>query len=406
MKNKISKLKWEIFVLVLLILLNFTYFFWLEDLVRGIFDNTAPVWFQNLVSSLYPRLIVEKSRFDSSFFLEKAFQLVLRGDFVVLGFLLFSIFGNHSEAFKHKVREFWSEKESGKYLASLVAIFQIGLLILLYDWAEPLYDFLPLTEFYEPTLLFRILQIPFPNQFWLSFWVVLFAISAVFLIAYFGFGKLKKIRNYLMLISIGNSLVFVLLHGYYLCFGKVVHTYSPIIYASLLIPFLVWEILKSNRKKDKKKLLVQASTLGKPPLELALEKQASRLATKTSINSYPLKLIQIAIVSCYLLSGLDKLFTSGFAWLNPTHFQLQLAESGQPLGLWLLENMNWLVSIAPTFTILFQLGFISIIFFPKLHWVFLPAGFLFHLGTFLLLGVGWWLHPWLLGYVFFVKWRE
>ncbi|MFT5619662.1 MAG: hypothetical protein ACI85I_002909 [Arenicella sp.] len=406
MKNKIYKIKWETIVLLLLILLNFTYFFWLEGLIKALFAGTAPSWFENLVSNLYPRLIVERSRFNPNFFLEKAFQIVLRGDSVVIGFLLFSIALKYSETFRGNVNTFWSEKESGNYLASLVAIFQLGLLILLYDWAEPLYDFLPLTEFYEPILLFKILHISFPNQFWLSVWVVLFASSAILLIAYFGFGKLKKMRNYLMLISISNSLIFILLHGYYLCFGKVVHTYSPIIYVSLLMPILIWEVLKSNQRKSKDILLVQPSRLGKPPLEPKQEKQVSRLTTKTFTNFFILKLIQIAIASCYFLSGLDKLFTSGFAWLNPTHFKLQLLESEQALGLWLLESADWLISLAPTLAILFQLGFISIIFFPKLRCIFLPAGFLFHLGTFLLLGVGWWLHPWLLGYVFFVRWRE
>jgi hypothetical protein len=338
---------------------------------------------------------------------------VLRGNLDALRFLTFSITLKYSEAFCYKVNVFWNEKESGNYLATLVVVFQIGLLVLLYDWAEPLYYFLPLVEFYEPILLFKVLNIPFPNQFWLSVWIVLFAISSILLIAYFGFSSLRSFRKYLIPISIINTLIFVLLHGYYLCFGKVVHTYSPIIYASLLMPFLIWEILKSGILwlSPESHLLNSGHEWGKfykSYKEYAPNNEHHQISASLDLQTkhFPLKLTQIAIASCYFLSGLEKLFTSGFAWFNPTHFKVQLTETQQALGLWLLENADWLISLAPTFTILFQLGFISVVFVPKLRWLFLPAGFLFHLGTFLLLGVGWWLHPWLLGYVFFMRWRE
>ena len=72
-----------------------------------------------------------------------------------------------------------------------------------------------------------------------------------------------------------------------------------------------------------------------------------------------------------------------------------------PIGLWLLQ-FEALIAILPFGTLFFQLGFISIVFYPKLRWVFLPMGILFHWGTFALLGVGWWIHPWQVAYLFFL----
>jgi hypothetical protein len=53
---------------------------------------------------------------------------------------------------------------------------------------------------------------------------------------------------------------------------------------------------------------------------------------------------------------------------------------------------------------LFQLGFITILFFPRLKLMILLSGVAFHIGTYLLLEVGWYINAWILVYIFFIDW--
>jgi hypothetical protein len=62
--------------------------------------------------------------------------------------------------------------------------------------------------------------------------------------------------------------------------------------------------------------------------------------------------------------------------------------------------------LLPLGALLFELGFILTVFRPKLAWVFLPAGVLFHMGTYLLLGVGWYFNGWIATYIFFIPWER
>jgi hypothetical protein len=71
-----------------------------------------------------------------------------------------------------------------------------------------------------------------------------------------------------------------------------------------------------------------------------------------------------------------------------------------------VAESDLLCVLLPTLALLFELGFIVIVFRPAWTWVFLPAGILFHAGTYLLLGVGWYFNGWVATYVFFIPWEK
>jgi len=50
----------------------------------------------------------------------------------------------------------------------------------------------------------------------------------------------------------------------------------------------------------------------------------------------------------------------------------------------------------------FELFFILVVRYRWAKFVFLPAGILFHISTYLLMGAGAWIHPWWLCYGIFL----
>jgi hypothetical protein len=120
-------------------------------------------------------------------------------------------------------------------------------------------------------------------------------------------------------------------------------------------------------------------------------------------DAWPLQLICVCIAMVYLMAGLEKLLIAGVDWINPDSFRSYLYLHQAPLGLWVAKS-NFLCTILPLSAMLFQLGFITILFFPRLKLMILLSGVAFHIGTYLLLEVGWYINAWILVYIFFIDW--
>jgi hypothetical protein len=105
---------------------------------------------------------------------------------------------------------------------------------------------------------------------------------------------------------------------------------------------------------------------------------------------WELILIKIGIVQIYLSAGIQKLRQSGRGWYN-----------GKVLQAYLLENYLWsdkayayqlakqpkLCSLLSTFTLIFELTFWVVIFFPSLSLVYVGIAFFFHLGILVTMGI-------------------
>ena len=168
--------------------------------------------------------------------------------------------------------------------------------------------------------------------------------------------------------TIGVGL-FVFFQAYFLCFGKVVHTYSPIIYASLLMPFFTSDWADA-RDKD-------------------------------VMPTWSLKLIQLGVSFNYFYGGLEKLFTSQLTWLTGSSLQSHLLLSENSHSLWVAQQA-WLCQLGSILIVVWQLGFPLAVFMPKWAKPILLLGIIFHWSTYLFLGVGGWISPWMVSYLFWL----
>lgn len=105
---------------------------------------------------------------------------------------------------------------------------------------------------------------------------------------------------------------------------------------------------------------------------------------------WPLLLIRWLLAITYLSAGLNKLLLDGpglftLDWMNGYTLQYYLLRDGllwdSSLGIW-LGHQHTLVTVFSGVAVLFEVTFVLTLFFPKLIWVYVPAGAMFHLGVY------------------------
>lgn len=359
--NRTASYRWEIVVGFTYLVGLISYLLIIREWIPQVYEGTAPNWFQELIHGIYPRFAIEKSRFNLPFFLAKADQVIIRAGLVLFLGLGISIIAKKSIPFQQSLVGFWSGTNSLTVISQLRKSYAVVIFLSIFDWYFSLMDLSQLSVFYEPILLLKILHIPLVSPTVMQVLVVGFIISLVFIF----------LGRWTWQASLLSGGCFLLFQAYFQSFGKIAHTFTPFVYAALLVPFLFFE------------------------------EQKAKSAQQITVQNWPLSLLQIAIACCYLFSGLEKLFISQLDWLKPDTLIAYIELHQAPIGLSLLQ-FDSLMYVLPFAALAFQLGFISIIFYPKLKWVFLPAGLFFHWGTFALLGIGWWIHPWQVAYLFFL----
>lgn len=111
------------------------------------------------------------------------------------------------------------------------------------------------------------------------------------------------------------------------------------------------------------------------------------------------RLFQAGIWSCYFFAGMEKIFISGISWLNPDNFSALCRHHPGANCEWFAEHPGFAFS-SLIFTLSFQLLSPLQWQFPRWGYVTAAAGMIFHLATWLILGVGGWQSPWLLMLIF------
>ncbi len=339
------------------ILIGILIIFFAENIIQIAYKEDG--FLMQFISIFYPRFLTEKHRFPIDFFVQKIQQMGFR--FVIFGMLgLFFFYffpkikNNFKPIFIQKTHILWLQR-----------YFCVFLLWCVWDWYWILGNLSEMDFFYQPVFLLRFFG---KNNFSFTFLMLVYGalIGSILCILF----NQKPFE-----FSIILFLSFIFLQGYLYSFHKIDHTFAPVNYVSFLWIFLFWE-----------------------------EKNVFGEDTKHG-ESYALLLMQIAVAMCYTLAGIEKLLTSGFYWLIDAPLQYYLLASETPLGMWLGQYF-WICWFFGVVVLFWEILFIWAIFQQKnIVFLWLFGGFLFHLGTFILMNVGGFPHTWVCLYVVYLKFK-
>jgi hypothetical protein len=162
-------------------------------------------------------------------------------------------------------------------------------------------------------------------------------------------------------------LLFVGLQLFYYSAEKIDHTYATLNYAAFFVPFLVYDYAKSIGKEN--------------------------------MNAWAIQAIGLSIGIVYCMAGLEKLFISKLAWLEPTTLRSYLYLHPTSIGLW-VAPYTVICQILSILVLFVQLGFIVGVLFRKYRFYAIVGGIAFHIGTFLMMGIGDYNTPWIFVYIF------
>jgi len=134
---------------------------------------------------------------------------------------------------------------------------------------------------------------------------------------------------------------------------------------------------------------------------------AGLLERTSEFAGWPIKLIQWFFVLMYASAVWSKLGASGLDWANGFTLQYYLAMDGMrrdsPLAYW-LSQYHTLILLAQYGVLLFQATFALAVIFPKLRWLYVPAGLCLHIGIYVTLKAPFF--QWIALYAVFIPWTE
>jgi hypothetical protein len=335
--------------------------FYLKPAIIDAYMGQADSFLQSILDLFYPRFEVEKNRFNLNFFLQKSDQVIYRFTLIYYLTVSFFYFFNRYESFRNKIKEKQYTITTTQNVDFLRILFFSYLVYLSFELCHDLIVLQSVKTFYRPILWLRLFNIPFPG------------FTTIIIM-----GSIWTFLNILILVnirpvisSILSLMLFLLIQSYTLSFEKIDHGYVTITYAFILIPFLLNE---QSKNPD-------------------------------PFNSWSLQLIRFVLAMIYFLSALEKIFISKLAWLNPSTLQgyLSLHET-----YWskIIIQYDGLCILISAMTILLQLSFILIVFYPRYKWIWILGGMVFHYGTLLVMNIGHPLNPWIVTYVFFIDWTR
>jgi len=109
-----------------------------------------------------------------------------------------------------------------------------------------------------------------------------------------------------------------------------------------------------------------------------------------SFPFWPLAIVRIYLGSIYFIAGISKIQNSGFAWFTGESLRSSLLtrslflESDLPL---MIANSPMLCFFLSIISIIFELLFISIVFWPQFSLFYFLAGVCFHFGILMTMGL-------------------
>ena len=359
MNNK-GKIVLAIAILMPLSLLLLQYLYFRPAIVDA-YAGEPDAFIKFILDILYPRFTIEKERFDLPFFLTKADQVIYRFSIVYYLLLCTLYFYKTNNSLKLKINNFFYTKTTSKNIASLRVIFFSYFFYFSYEIIDGLIFNQSLRLFYKPVYLLSFFNIPFPNHYTLlligGFWYLLNCLLIL------------NIR--VILCSSLSLLIFILFQCWSFSFEKVDHGYATITYAYLLVPFLL------NEKRKNAPIF----------------------------DSWSLQLIRISIAMVYFMSSLEKIFISQLSWIKADNLKTYLSFHETQLSKIITQN-DFLCVLLSSSALVLQLSFILILFIPRLKWIWIVGGILFHTGTLILMNIGIPLNPWILVYIFFFDWTK
>jgi uncharacterized membrane protein YphA (DoxX/SURF4 family) len=332
-------------------------FFCIPAFVQSALSRRLPELIQNFIEKLYPRLIVEKHRFNSGFFIQKAQQIVFRTWLILFLSAFSGLFYTKNKLFSIQVKSFWNEPVSRNNHNLILFIFFSGLLFYTTTYWFDLPDLYRFSAFYQPVSFLRWLSVPFPAPFISRSLCIFLYVSCLCII-------LKQLPVFFASLA---AILFILFQGWMNSFEKMEHTYTTLTYAALLMPFL-------------------ANQENKP-------------------EGWALPLIRLSVGTSYFFAGIEKLSISGLDWFRADTLIFHLQQHPTDSGLW-ASHYPFLCTILQISVIFFEIGFVACVFFPSLRWIFLPMGVAFHTGTWVLMNIGHWSSPWVFVYLFFIRWDK
>jgi len=117
---------------------------------------------------------------------------------------------------------------------------------------------------------------------------------------------------------------------------------------------------------------------------------------------WPIELAVVVLVAYYWKAGVSKLVDGGLAWADGSTLEFYLLTNRMPWGTW-LAGFPAACAALSAFSLAFELGS-PLAIARRLRWVVLGAGVLFHVGTWLFLGITFW--PLLATYLVCVPWTR
>lgn len=149
-------------------------------------------------------------------------------------------------------------------------------------------------------------------------------------------------------------------------------------------------------------LLLLAISPG-PAIRMPLQSIFSK--AREAASAWTLPLLKLTLAIFYFGNGYNKLML-GRSWLDGTTLQAFLLvnwmnkKSG--LTLWVAEQ-DWLCSLLSVLTLLFELSAPLLVLFPAGEIVFVVTGIAFHLGVLILLGINFFIFPFIGVYLVFLR---
>lgn len=223
-------------------------------------------------------------------------------------------------------------------------------------------------EFFKPLLLIRVLHLGSPpSPFVLDIihnLLILFAIGATV-----GFRT-----RFCML---GSVSLYVYITGMWWSFEGIHHSDEIFIFAmTALLLSSCGKVLSVDEVLTR---IGDSKRRGKFQRE-----RTERLESEYAL--WPMRLIQVLIALIYFNAAYWKLKLAGLSWVDGVTLQFHLIRHyfvGQyvsDVGL-LISKSPILCKLLSVSTLVFELGFPLILIFPRLAWIWLPAGLLFHIGS-------------------------
>lgn len=170
-----------------------------------------------------------------------------------------------------------------------------------------------------------------------------------------------------------------------------------IAFVTAWIAFLFLAALPASRGKiyHRDLLLVW----GAAPLLLAPTDVSFRDRVPSRRAGWPVR-SSIAFLSvAYFCTGFQKLKTSGFEWIFSDNLEWALywgRVRGAPPPwrelAFFIADRSWLAQLSAAGIVLFEIGFPIALFFPRTRPAFIVAAWLFHGGTYLMLGLDYWFY--------------